>query len=178
MYPYFRLGRVVITACCGSARRLDEEGRLGFVVWPGDVDVYPEMNNGRQLTIMDLGRIDMAIRCGLFKQVHRRRWAFAAGGASVRFRHRCRPLRRYVLATLLVGYDERWFYFVQEIRRRGTVHTSALMRIGVTSSAGLVACRRVLESIDARGWSPELPGWVQRWIDAEQERTELQPDDV
>jgi len=170
MYPYFRLLRVFVAARLGATLELGEVGRLRFRVWPPDIDVYPEMNNGRQLTVMDMGRIDLAIRSGLFRLVRRSGWAFAAGGASVRYRRRLRPLHSFVLATDLVGYDERWFYFVQEIQRRELVHTSALVRIGVTSTTGLVPVPRVLEALDAGQWRPELPEWVQRWIEAEDHR--------
>ena len=38
---------------------------LGFLVWPNDLDVNVHMNNGRFLSIMDLGRFDLSFRTDL-----------------------------------------------------------------------------------------------------------------
>lgn len=40
---------------------------LGMRVWPGDLDISLHMNNGRYLTIMDLGRLRFcfAVRSGM-----------------------------------------------------------------------------------------------------------------
>jgi acyl-CoA thioesterase FadM len=54
----------------------------------GDMDLYPEVNNGRQLTLMDLGRIDVAARTGLMRVIRERRWNLVAGGSSIRYRRR------------------------------------------------------------------------------------------
>ena len=35
----------------------------------GDIDVYPEVNNGRHLVFCDLARYDIAFRIGLFRYV-------------------------------------------------------------------------------------------------------------
>ena len=79
----------------GRRFELGAVGTLRMVVWPSDIDFYPEMNNGRHLTLMDLGRIDIAVRTGLFRLVHSKGWGFVAAGASVRFRHPLRPFRTF-----------------------------------------------------------------------------------
>ena len=67
MYPYFR----VITTLLGSRLRpnlqVGETGILKLRAGIFDIDTFGEVNNGRQLTLMDLGRYDMAVRTGLMK---------------------------------------------------------------------------------------------------------------
>jgi acyl-CoA thioesterase FadM len=146
---------------------IDGVGELTMRVWPGDIDFYPEMNNGRQLSLMDLGRIDFAIRTGLMRLAHQQRWGFVAAGSSVRYRHRLRPFRPFVLRTRLAGHDGRWFYFHQQMICNDQVCTSALIRGGLTSKQGLVLARRVLEVMNLKGWHPELPDWIKAWIEAD-----------
>jgi acyl-CoA thioesterase FadM len=172
MYPYLRLVAVVVGAWRRPRLDFGEEGVLRLRVWPTDIDVYPEVNNGRHLTLMDLGRFDFALRSGLMRIAHARRWGFVVAGASIRFRHRLRPLRRFTLHTRLVGRDERWFYFQQLLRRDGRVSSSALVRVALTRRGGLVPTAEVMEALGAPGWGPELPDWVSSWIAADEQRAQ------
>jgi len=51
--------------------RLDphEVGRLTFRVLPTDLDVLGHMNNGVYLSIMDLGRMDLLQRSGVWSRL-------------------------------------------------------------------------------------------------------------
>jgi len=170
MYPYLRSARVLLAARFGPRLDFDAESVVRLRIWPGDIDIFPEVNNGRHLTLMDLGRFDLAVRTGFWKAVHREGWGLTVGGASVRFRHRVPPFSRVCLRTQVVGRDDRWFYFHQRIERDSRVCSAALVRTGVTARGRLVPVERVLEATGRAGWAPELPEWVQAWIDAEGRR--------
>jgi acyl-CoA thioesterase FadM len=170
MYPYLRAARVLLAARLGSRVDFDQEGSIRLRVWPGDIDIFWELNNGRFLTLMDMGRLDVGMRCGLLGVLHRRGWGLTVGGASVRFRHRVPPFSRITLTTKLVGTDERWFYFNQRIIRGDRVSAGALVRAAVTSQDGLVAPARVMEALDARNRTIDPPDWVRAWIEAEARR--------
>ncbi|HEX8430337.1 MAG TPA: thioesterase family protein, partial [Longimicrobium sp.] len=43
-----------------------------FRVFPNDLDVNFHMNNGRYLTLMDLGRLDLLLRLGILRELRRR----------------------------------------------------------------------------------------------------------
>ena len=170
MYPYLRSARVLLAAQFGPRLDFDGESVLKLWVGLGDVDVFWELNNGRHLTLMDLGRFDLGVRSGLVKVVHREGWGLTVGGASVRFRHRVPPLSRVLLRSRVVGRDDRWFYFHQKIERRGRVCSAALVRTAVVANRGVVPVERVLEAMGRPGWAPALPEWVRAWIRAEGER--------
>jgi len=167
MYPYLRSARVLLAAQFGPRLDFDGESVVKLRIGLGDIDIFPEVNNGRHLTLMDMGRFDLAVRSGFWKTIHREGWGLTVGGASVRFRHRVPPLSRVRLRTRIVGRDDRWFYFHQKIERDSRLCSAALVRAGVTSKDGLVPVDRVLEATGRAGWAPELPDWVQAWIDAE-----------
>lgn len=172
MYPYLRLVRSHLAARFGRRLALGDDSLLRMIVWPGDLDFYPEMNNGRHLTLMDLGRMDFAQRAGLVGLARRRGWMFVVGGASVRYRRRLPPWRRYVLRTRVLGHDERWFYFHQTTERGGEVCSGALVRAGLRTARGLVPAMEVLEGMGHPDWNPPLPDWARDWAAADDLRPE------
>lgn len=170
MYPYLRLAKVLWRARTRPALELGATSELPMRVWPTDIDIYPEQNNGRHLTLFDLGRYDYAVRCGLYREVRRRKWGFMVAGSSARFRHRLRPLQRYTLSTRLLGHDDRFFYFHQFTHSQRGAHSSALVRGAVIDRQGLVSIAEVGAALGRADWDPPLPAWTRAWIDAEGQR--------
>ena len=80
MYPLIRFAREVMAA--RRAPRLPPMGAHVSThrVWPWDLDPWWELNNGRTLTLYDLGRIPMAIRLGITETLRRRGIDAAASG--------------------------------------------------------------------------------------------------
>lgn len=64
MIPYSRYARILAGALRGPRTTALEEYRLPLRVSPLDVELT-RMNNGRYVTLMDLGRVGIALRCGL-----------------------------------------------------------------------------------------------------------------
>jgi len=149
---------------------LYDESVLKMRVFLGDIDIYPELNNGRHLTMMDMGRLDLAQRTGLLRTVHEQKWGLAVSGASVRYRHRLKAFKRFQLHTQIVATDDRWFYFHQYTVRNGKTHSSALVRAGITSKKGLVPVKKVLDALGIPDWNPGMPEWVEAWSEAEKLR--------
>ncbi len=79
---------------------------LTFRVWPHDLDLSLHMNNGRYLTLMDLGRTDILLRSGLWREVWRNKWTPIASAITIRFRRELRLMQRIRLETRLLCWDE------------------------------------------------------------------------
>jgi acyl-CoA thioesterase FadM len=170
MYPFVRLALVGRAARRRPALPLDGTGELRLTCMPWDLDMFAEMNNGRVLTLYDLGRIDHAHRIGLIGLLGPNRWGFAVGGASVRYRRRVRAFDRLLLRTHCVGRDPRWFYIHQVMERQGEAVSAAVIRVCCTDRGGIVPTDRVLAALGTPGWAPAMPAWVQAWIEAEAAR--------
>ena len=170
MYLYLRVARVLAGALVKPNLGLDDISELKLRVWPSDIDTYPEMNNGRYWTIMDLGRYDLAARIGLMQMARRKHWLFVVAGGSIRFRRRLPPFSRFILRTSLVGHDGRWFYFVQEFFRRGQMAAQAAVRADLRTEKELIPSETVLKAFGREDWAPILPEWVRAWIEAENAR--------
>ncbi|MBC7133946.1 MAG: acyl-CoA thioesterase [Roseovarius sp.] len=139
---------------------------------PWDIDMWRELNNGRTLTLYDLGRIPLARRVGLIGALRRERWGLAMAGACVRYRRRVRAFERVEMRSRLIGWDARFLYLEQSMwNRRGECTSHILYRGAVTGRAGIVPTAEVLAALgQAQATPPPMPGWVQAWIAAEDTR--------
>ena len=86
---------------------IDKEYHFQFRPGFGDIDVYPEVNNGRHFVFCDLARYDIAFRIGLFRYVRKNKYAFVIGGSTMRYRKRLAPFRKSL------DYDEK---FKEQVR--------------------------------------------------------------
>jgi acyl-CoA thioesterase FadM len=82
-------------------------------VWPLDLDANLHMNNGRYLSIMDLGRLDLMVKVGVVPEVIKRKWMPVLSAATIRYRLPLNPFQRFRLDTKIVWWDEKWFYIEQ-----------------------------------------------------------------
>lgn len=138
-------------------------------VWPGDIDIFMEVNNGRYLTLMDFGRFDYFRRLGWQKKEGSTKWGGAVAGASIRYRKRLHLFQKFTMSTRLVGLDERWWYFAHTIERQGNIHASALIRFAVTNEKGLVSTSEIEKSIGTE-FGRKMPEWVKSWDESDQMR--------
>ena len=170
MYPVIRLAKEFAVH-----HRAGDLPPLGTHVshhrcWPQDIDIFLEMNNGRILTILDLGRTVLARRVGLIRALRANGWGMTIAGSSVRYRRRIRPFERFRVVSRAVGWEDRFFYLDQSIWVDGTCAAQALLRSAVTGPNGIVPPGEVFRAAGFDGDRPDLPGWVQGWIAAEAER--------
>lgn len=142
------------------------------ICWPIDIDPWRELNNGRTLTVYDLGRIPLAQRTGLVSVLRRRRWGLTVAGSSLRYRRRVRVFDRIEMRSRLVGWDARFVYLEQSMwKRDGECASHALFRTAVTDASGIVAPAEVARELGLDPASPPLPDWITAWIDAEAARS-------
>lgn len=129
-----------------------------------------EMNNGRHLTLYDLGRFDLAVKTGLWRTLKEEKWGLVVAGSSVRFRKRIFAFQKVIMKTQLIGVDHRWFYIQQSMEVNGEPCSTALFRTGVTEKGRTVLSDRVSKAMGHPDFSLAPPAWVQAWIDADNTR--------
>ncbi len=135
---------------------------------PNDLDLNLHMNNGRYLTVFDLGRIDFLLRIGLARFFIRNRWQPLIGSTLIRYRFGLRPFEMFDIVTRVECWDEKWFYFDQRIETNKGVAAVALAKGLVRDRNGTVSPEQVLQSVGHSVPSPPRPEAVSRWISAEQ----------
>ncbi len=170
MYPFARMVKELLVHSRAGSLPLDGVHVSRHICWPWDLDIWMELNNGRTLTIYDLGRIPLARRTGLIKVLARRRWGLTMAGASVRYRRRVRAFDVVETRSRMVGWDERFIYIEQSMWKRGDCTSHVLYRSAVTDRDGIVPTEKVLAALGHAAPRMELPGWVRAWIEAEATR--------
>lgn len=170
MYPMIRLALALRAARQQPALETGGVHVSHHRVLPWDLDTFLELNNGRTLTLLDLGRVGLAVRIGLMTALRREKWGLTVAGTSIRYRRRIRLFDRFEVRTRALGRDARFVYIHQTIWLRGEAACSALLRTALTDRNGIVPTDRVADAIGHPDWDPPLPDWVTAWIDAEATR--------
>lgn len=163
MFPFLRLGRVLATAPARPRIGFLDESVLAFRVLPGDLDQNRHLNNGRYLTMMDLGRFDLLARTGCVPQLVRRKWYPVVTAATIRYRRSIDPFQKYELRTRLLGWDDAGFYIEQRFVRDGNVLAVGVIKGLFLGPEGKLAPKAVVEALAPGVLSPALPEWVAVW---------------
>jgi len=167
MNLWFRLLAVLVTALFRPRLGALDESVHPFRVWPNDLDLMGHMNNGRYLSLMDLGRVDLMLRTGLGGVALKRGWSPLVGSATIRFRRSLDPFQRYLLKSRILCWDEKWFYIEQRFERRGELIASGLVKGLLRGHEGNIPTAEVLRSVNRSGASPEMPEAVRLWLQSE-----------
>ena len=138
-------------------------------VWPGDIDIFLELNNGRYLTLMDFGRFDYFRRLNWPKTPAGVKWGGAVAGVSIRYRKRMTLFKKFDLHTRLVALDDRWWYFCQTIEVGDTIYASALIRFAVLEGRRSAPVERVETALNTT-FERKMPDWVKSWDESDSMR--------
>lgn len=170
MYPFIRLAYQFF--------RHRNDANLGptdthvshHICWPWDLDLWNELNNGRTLTLYDMGRLPLAKRAGLIEGLRENGWGLTMAGASVRYRRRVRGFSRIEMRSRLVCWDDKFMYLEQSMRVRGEAVSHILYRSAVTGTGGIVSPSEVIAALNVDVDTPIIPDWIKAWIEAEGQR--------
>lgn len=164
----FRLILVILRARRGPRLGPLDESVIHARVLPGDLDLNLHLNNGRALTLMDLGRVDLMFRMGVAGELRRRRWNPVIASLTIRFRRSLGLWQRFAIHTRTVCWDERWFYMEQRFVRGGDEVARAIVKAAFIGPGGRVLPQQL---VDASPWSlqsPPMPEGVRMWVEAEE----------
>jgi len=171
MYPFIRMAKELFVHRNAPPLGVFETHVSHHICWPWDLDFWMELNNGRTLTLFDLGRIPMAKRLGLLGVLKSNGWGLTVAGISVRYRRRIRIFEKVQMHSRAIGWDDRFLYLEQSFwNHKGECTTNALFRTAVTGPDGIVSPGKVAAALAYSGTPPVLPDWVQAWIDADAKR--------
>jgi acyl-CoA thioesterase FadM len=169
MNLFFRLLKVLILYILRGPRRSPLLGDLllRFRVWPNDLDTNGHMNNGRYLTLLDLGRLDLLLRIGAVRPALRNRWYPVLAGCQVRFRRPLNLFQTFEIVTRIVGWDDKWVFLEQKMRRQGRTVMHAYLKGVFVGPQGSVPITHLLKEMGNEEASPQLPPAFAAWLEAE-----------
>ena len=122
--------------------------RVPFRVLPNDLDLQNHMNNGVYLSIMDLGRMDLMVRSGVWRELSARGYYPVVVSSTITYRRSLDPWQSYVLESRIIGIDEVAGYMEQRF---------------VKKSGGIVPVPELLELFGLDPADHPLPDWIEQW---------------
>ncbi|MBJ3761411.1 acyl-CoA thioesterase [Maribius pontilimi] len=169
MYPVLRMAKEFAKFRNAPRLGLFDIHESRHVCWPHDIDLWLELNNGRTLTLYDLGRLILFQRTGLVEVMRAQKWVGTVAGSSVRYRKRVRMFDAIDMKSRIAGWDDRFVYLEQSMWVKGTCTSHGLFRNAVTDKNGLVPMARAAEALGITD-RPHIPEWIRHWTEAEAKR--------
>lgn len=128
MNLWIRFLKVVLFSRFRSRIHPLDAAEIQFRVWPVDLDLLRHMNNGRYLTLMDLGRMDLMYRCDLAAKLSKAGYYPVVAEEIIRFRRSLSPFQKFTLRTQTRAWDEKFFYLRQEFLAEGKTIAVAFIK--------------------------------------------------
>lgn len=169
MYPFLRLGKELLKFRSAPSLPVTGTHVSHHMIWPWDLDPWNELNNGRTLTLFDLGRIPLAVRAGLATTLRENGWGLTVAGNTMRYRRRVQAFQKVEMRSRCIGWDARFFYLEQAMFRKDEPANHMLIRTAVIDlkARKMVPTAEVTAAIPGQPESPPLPEWVTAWAEAD-----------
>lgn len=155
-----------------ARRRLRREGpiapdtvaRLRLRVLPTDIDVLRHLNNGRYLSLFDLGRWDLLTRSGLVSAMTKKGWYAVVAAETITFRRSLELWQRFELETRLIGHDDRAVYLEHRALVGDEIYARAIIRARILRRAGgTVPHDELFAAVGRPEGLPDIEPWVHEW---------------
>ncbi len=143
----FRLALTLLHAAFRTKLNLFDESRVLFRVLPHDLDLNLHMNNGRYLTLMDLGRVDLFVRTGIFRLGVARGWQPVVGSEVIRFKRSLKLFQTFELRSRLITWDQKWFLMEQSFWQNDVLCAQAQIQGLLRAKTGNVPPAEVLTAM-------------------------------
>ena len=86
-----------------------------------DLDINFHMNNGRYLSIMDLGRTDLLLKSKMFWNLVIKGYYPVVVSESIRFRTSLELFQSFQILTIIESWDDKDFFISQKFERKGHI---------------------------------------------------------
>jgi acyl-CoA thioesterase FadM len=138
--------------------------RLPMRVLPNDLDVLRHVNNGVYFSLMDLGRLDLLVRSGVWAAFQRLGYYPVVASETVTFRRSLQPRQRYELQTRIVGYDEKSVYIEHRFVVDGEIYATAHVRGRfLKRTGGTVSMAELAAAVGVDTAALPVPHWLAEW---------------
>lgn len=173
MFPWLRLIKIVF-ALIGKPR-VDflTPTRIRLRVWPNDLDFNLHVNNGRYLTLADIGRVHWFVRTGILQIARRQKTFPVVGDAIAKFRRDLKVFESFEIETRLLGWDDKWGYQEHRFIRNGRVIGVVAIRGVFKGPDGTLDPAVFLKELSQSVPSPPLPQWALDFHNASEAMSEV-----
>lgn len=151
----------------GRTLPLNGVSRIRLTTLPTDIDILRHMNNGRYLSLFDLGRWDLLVRTGLWDVMRANKWYAVVSAETVTFRKSLRLWQRFDIESRMLGHDDRAVYMEHRVVVGGELYTRAIIRSRLLRVAGgTLPHDELFAALGPIDELPDVEPWVHEWAAA------------
>lgn len=138
--------------------------RVTLTTLPTDIDILRHMNNGRYLSLMDLGRWDLLVRTGLMDVMKREGWYAVVGAETITFRKSLELFQRFHVESRLLGHDDRAIYLEHRAVVKGEIYARVIVRARMLKrGGGRVTHEELFSKVGQPDSIPDVSEWIHDW---------------
>ncbi len=131
-----------------------------------DLDQLRHVNNGVFLSMMDLGRVDLMMRTGVWTKLMDAGYYPVVAAQTITYRKSLQWRQRFVLETRMAGFHDKALFVEQRFVVDGEIFARAFVKARfLKRNGGTVAVEELnaLAGVDLT--LMPLESWVRRWAD-------------
>ncbi|WP_308491938.1 acyl-CoA thioesterase [Microbacterium terrisoli] len=141
--------------------------RIRLTTMPTDIDILMHMNNGRYMSLFDLGRWDVLVHTGLWDAMRAHGWYAVVASETITFRKSLRLWQRFDVESRFLGHDDRSLYLEHRAVVDGEIYARAIVRARVLRrSGGLLPHDELFAATGRPEGVPDVEPWVREWAAA------------
>jgi acyl-CoA thioesterase FadM len=134
---------------------------------PTDLDILRHMNNGRYLSLFDLGRWDQLIRSGMFDAMKEHGWYAVVSSETITFRKSLQLWQRFEVQSRFIGHDDKALFMEHRAVVKGEIYARAIVRARMLRrTGGTVSNEELFAAVGKPEGVPEIDSWVHDWAAA------------
>ncbi|PTT00372.1 acyl-CoA thioesterase [Pseudomonas sp. HMWF006] len=138
---------------------------IRFTAGPLDIDLNMHINNGRFLSLADLGRLHFLWSVGTLGGILKNGWMPLVGNVDIEYKKSIKLFQRFEVKTELLYWDEKWFYFQHVFLVGPKVSAVANVKaLLIDRSRKTVEPARVFALIGECPEPPAVPESINDWI--------------
>jgi YbgC/YbaW family acyl-CoA thioester hydrolase len=131
-----------------------------------DLDQLRHVNNGVFLSMMDLGRVDLMMRTGVWKKLMDAAVYPVVAAQTITYRKSLQWRQKFVIETRMAGFHDRGLFIEQRFVVHGEIYARAFVKARFLKRAGGTATIDELNALAGIDLTLiPLEGWVSRWAD-------------
>lgn len=139
-------------------------GRVRLTTLPTDIDMLRHMNNGRYLSLFDLGRWDLLTRTGFLATMRDHGWYAVVSSETVTFRKSLELWQRFEVESRFLGHDDKALYVEHRAVVDGEVYARAIVRARMLKrSGGTLPHDELFAALGRPDDLPDVEPWVHDW---------------
>lgn len=163
MNLWFRMMRIFLMSGISKKISLFDQSRIRFRVWPTDCDINLHMNNGRFLTLMDLGRTYFMAQLRMLWTLPKKGWYPVVGAVEIRYLRPLDPFQKFEILTKVLTWDDKWIYLEQRFESNRKPYAVARLRALFLEKNGRIPTGEIVRLVTQQNPSPPPDSVVNLW---------------